>query len=508
MSDDEVAALLDSDEPLVVIEAPAGCGKTYQGSRYACRAARKLDAGRILILTHTHAACGVFSKATEGEHSQVEIRTIDSLIVQIASAYHNSLGLPPDPYGWARQTREGMNGLASRVVMLLAQRPMISRALATRYPIIIGDEHQDSSAEQDAVVMALHRSGAKLRIFGDPVQRIYGGSDHSSAIEDRERWATLKSTGTFMELENPHRWRDGSVELGQWILDARRALRNGETVDLTGKLPKGLTVIAVNNRAKTYAGYQLDRNDRRPIDSIVNAFDDLLVLTGQNNAVESLAAFWGRRLPIWEGHTRQALEELVDRASTFAGDPVRIAQSFTHFLGQVAVGFSASSHGDRFVREVSTGCTSAARGKPGLLQELGTYILIEPDHVGISRCLARLWELIEQRASGFQNIKINYRREYKDAIQLGVFTDPVDGLAEINRRRTFMRPMPPKKSISTIHKAKGLECDNAMIIPCDQRTFSCTEYARCKLYVAMSRAKHTLTLVLSRSNPSPLFDIA
>ena len=39
MSDKDVAALLDSSEPLVVIEAPAGCGKTYQGANYARRAA-------------------------------------------------------------------------------------------------------------------------------------------------------------------------------------------------------------------------------------------------------------------------------------------------------------------------------------------------------------------------------------------------------------------------------------------------------------------------------------
>jgi len=89
MSDEEVAALLDSNEPLVVVEAPAGCGKTYQGANYARHAATRLNTGHVLILTHTHAACGVFAKETREASRRVEIRTIDSLIVQIATAYHN-----------------------------------------------------------------------------------------------------------------------------------------------------------------------------------------------------------------------------------------------------------------------------------------------------------------------------------------------------------------------------------------------------------------------------------
>ena len=75
---------------LLVCAAPAGCGKTYQGARYAARAAIGLETGRVLILTHTHAACGAFAKATNHDRRKVEISTIDSLIVRIAAAYHRS----------------------------------------------------------------------------------------------------------------------------------------------------------------------------------------------------------------------------------------------------------------------------------------------------------------------------------------------------------------------------------------------------------------------------------
>ena len=44
-----------------------------------------------------------------------------------------------------------------------------------------------------------------------------------------------------------------------------------------------------------------------------------------------------------------------------------------------------------------------------------------------------------------------------------------------------------------------------ILMPCDARTFPNKEDARCLLYVALSRATDRLQLVLSRTNPSPLF---
>jgi len=140
-----------------------------------------------------------------------------------------------------------------------------------------------------------------------------------------------------MELENPHRWRDGTPELGQWILRARQALRDGNPINLTETLPEGLQVILVQNHTQRRSGYQLTQEHRRPLDRIVNSVDNLLVLTGQNETVASLAAFWGRHIPIWEGHTRDALDELVGAIGAGTGDAVTLSEALVGFLGKVAV---------------------------------------------------------------------------------------------------------------------------------------------------------------------------
>ena len=508
MSDERVAALLNSDAPLVVIEAPAGCGKTYQGAGYARRAASRLETGRVLILTHTHAACGAFATATREAHRKGEIRTIDSLIVQIASAYHRSLALPADVSAWARHHPEGgYDKLADGVARLLSCHPMVCEALTLRYPVVIGDEHQDSNAGQHALIISLNEAGARTRIFGDPMQGLYPERVKAAAEAERARWDQLKEAGAYDELSHSHRWDDGSPELGRWVLDARAALIAGRPIDLSEKLPAGLTVLPVENRARTRMGFQLSPEDRAPLDRIINAAPSFLILTGENETVTALRAFWYRKYPIWEGHVRDDLGQMVAQIAANPGDACAIAQATVDFVGSIAVGFSASTHGDRLVKEVIERCVKRCRDKPARLQQLGRFILEQPDHIGVAKCLTHLSRLIDDRVAGFDSIKLDQRREFRDALRLIEFDDPEEGLTEIARRRSFAHPMPPSKAISTIHKAKGLQCDHAIVVPCDRQRFSATDYSRRKLYVALSRAKRSLTLVVSRNDPGPLFHL-
>lgn len=504
MTDEDVAALLDSDAPLVVVEAPAGCGKTYQGAHYALRAEEGLSTGRVLILTHTHAACAAFAQATRTAHRRVEIRTLDSLIIQIAAAYHKSLGLPADPAAWARRKgADAYTTLAARVATLMGRHSFVAEALAARFPIVIADEHQDSSADQHGVLIALCDAGAKLRIFGDPMQGIYARG--KAAEKALARWEETKTAGTFAELATPHRWRDGTPALGDWVLQARQALKDGQPIDLTGEHPQGLTVFRADNSAAGH-GFQLIAAERAPIDRITRAGNEILVLTPQNDMTEALAAFWNRSIPIWEGHTRPALDGLVTATESAAGDAAALGDALVAFLGTVASGFSPSSHGNRFAQEVREGCTRAARGKPAYIQQLARLILDEPDHRGVAKCLDALLGFRRDGIPGFEAINIDYRNEYRDAIRLGDFADPHDGLTELARRRSFAHLVPPARAISTIHKAKGLQCDKALILPCDDR-FSTTLYSRCRLYVAISRPRRSLTLVIPTRNPSPLISI-
>ena len=508
MSDQAVAKLLRSREPLVIIEAAAGCGKTYQGAAYAQDLVGSLGDGRLLILTHTHAACSVFAERTKKAGSRVEIKTIDALIAQIALAYHKPLDLPRDLTSWAWQDGgQGFEIMASRVAGFLRYQPMVARALARRYPVIVCDEHQDSSVDQHSVVMSLLSAGAIVRIFGDPMQRIYGAKSDKAAREDRARWEALKALGAGEKLVTPHRWQDGCPLLGAWVIQARESLERGTPIDLTNRLPPSVRVLVGNNMSQMRTGYQLSGEHRKPIDKVLRGSPQLMILASQNDLVTALRAFWGRTVPIWEGHTRDALGALVQTLRDGQGNAEALAQGVIGFMGSVAAGFSPSSHGDRLLQEVRTGGARPTKGKPANIHAVVRCLLNNPSHVGVSDALAKITALVKEAAAGFDTVKIDHSSELRDAVRIGQFAGPDEGFAEVSRMRSYSHPSPPRKVLSSIHKAKGLECDHAMLMACDKVQFTSTLYAKSKMYVALSRAKKTLTLVVPTSNPSPLFKL-
>jgi len=496
VSDGSVRAALRSDAPLVVVEAPAGCGKTHQGADYAREIAGASSSTRPLILTHTHAACSMFSDRVKNVGRRIEIRTIDSVIAHIATAYHAGLGLPADTAAWIRQRGEhGYAELAVRVAQLLARHPMIAASLAERHSVVICDEHQDSSGDQHAVAMALLGQKARLRVFADPMQKIFRDKKAAPGCRPAYDWGDLtRQAQAFERLDTPHRWATGCRELGAWTLRARQTLATpGAKIDLRTDVPPSVRIVLAENQAAGNLDYRLLRNDRSLVDAFEQCQTSLLVLTRYNDTARSLRSFFNRRIPLWEGHTRPALEELVEALADGAGDPAAIAAAVVSFLGHVGKGFSPSAFGDDFETEAREGCTAKRSGKPATIQGLARFLVDEPDHHGVAKVLRRIAELKESDPK-FSAIETDCLKEFWDAVRLGDYETPNAGLAEITNRRTNSRPKPPEKAISIIHKAKGLECESVIVMPCDARTFADKPDARCLLYVALSRAKSCLML--------------
>lgn len=502
MGDTKVSARLRSEAPLVVVEAPAGCGKTYQGSRYAAEVLHG-QRGRVLVLTHTHAAADAFHSRAKDASYGVDIRTIDSLFVEIATAYHSVLQLPEDVGRWASQERNGFAKVAARVASLLENSSSPARALVQRYPVIVFDEHQDASDSQGALLVALLRAGALVRAFGDPMQAIYA---EPTVDTSWNRWDKLCArAGMAVKLNTPHRWIATNPEMGEWILRAREALKSGGVIDLRKGLPEGVAVYRADNKSTVWGNYRTSIDDARPIRGLARA-GDVMFLASQNPSVKALRSYFGRHIPIWEGHTRPALDKLVQRIEVAQGDPCGVAAGFVTFVQEVAIGFSNSRFATRFLREIAEKCSKRTRGVPAALQDLGRCIIQSPDHRGVATCLKALWHLA-RRDRAFQSIIVDYVDEFWDAVRLGEFEDVWAGMKEIQNRRSQTPGAIPKRSLTTIHKAKGLETDCVVIMPCDSAHFRDRLKDRCALYVAMSRARRRLVFVVPRRNPSPLLSV-
>lgn len=490
-----MAAALRSSAGLVVIEAPAGCGKTYQGASFAADVSSSLGRGRLLILTHTHAACDVFGDRTRGLKG-LEIRTIDSLIGQIADAY-------PEP-GVLRGPLPDYQRDARWVARLIRGRPFIADMLARRYPMIICDEHQDASADQHAILEALHAAGSKVRAFFDPMQRIYavGGTVAESEANDRRLAAFHAAAHVSETLDVPHRWSGEAEELGAWILENRARLARGGKLCLTGLLPRGLNVVFADNTPQRNLGFQLQPRHPDGLRRDLRGAGPLMILSHHNETVQAIRAGLGRAMPIWEGHTRSALPALVKRLADCT-DAIGIADAAVGFVQETCTGFSNSQFAARLRSEVASGCRRPARGRPAQIQNLARLILDSPNHTGVSAFLQALRGAIKWEPD-FAGVHIDFPREFWEAVRLGSASDPQTGLVEQSRHNAHARRLPPSRVISTIHKAKGLEAPNVIIMPCDSTTFR--EKDRRLLYVAISRASRRLTLVVSRSRPSPIIE--
>jgi hypothetical protein len=69
--------------------------------------------------------------------------------------------------------------------------------------------------------MALHEQGARLRIFGDPMQKIFAEKAIVASAPPCV-WNDLAgSADAFELLDTPHRWAEGCPHLGAWTLAAR-----------------------------------------------------------------------------------------------------------------------------------------------------------------------------------------------------------------------------------------------------------------------------------------------
>jgi hypothetical protein len=226
--------------------------------------------------------------------------------------------------------------MATKVAGYLERHPIVRQALARRYPIVICDEHQDASEAQRRAIMALRSGGARLRVFGDPLQSIFasGAKTNKHMAAALSRWDGLKASAAFDELDQPHRWENGSADLGRWIMNARAELKARCPISLHGPSVGGLTIVRANNTAQVRTTYQVSRDERRLIDAATT--NQVMVLAANSDRVGALSAFWGRRIPVWEGYTRSALADLVRTVREHEGRPEPLAHRCLPKLPAVA----------------------------------------------------------------------------------------------------------------------------------------------------------------------------
>lgn len=205
-----------------LVIAPAGCGKT----ELVADAVAAPEAGRALVLTHTHAGVHALRKRLQRKRvspSYYWLDTIAGWALRYAAHFPRTSGIrehrPRESEEWSA-VYEGAR--------LLLNLPAIKRGVARSYTCAYIDEYQDCQPEQHSLILAL-ADILPCRIVGDPLQGIFDFGDQQIVDWDADVTQNFEQVGS---LRKPWRWEEANPDLGGWTVSLRSALENGAEIDL------------------------------------------------------------------------------------------------------------------------------------------------------------------------------------------------------------------------------------------------------------------------------------
>jgi DNA helicase-2/ATP-dependent DNA helicase PcrA len=483
---------LAGDENVVLVEAPAGHGKTWLAVALTEQVRTQLQRGqRVLLLSHTNAAREEVRRRFGGA-ANTRVQTIDSLACDIVSVYASRLGVPhPLRPGAVHLGHPSFEKIRSLACDLLRDAPDVARGLAWRYPVIIVDEHQDSTYKQHELVWRIFRiGGVRLRLFADPLQAIF------SFAGDLVKWSELLCVAPSATLSHGYRW-DGQPDLRDFLSAARSSLLAREPVDL-GDLPPCVQLHHWSGRAPgpgqrghSPACLQLLRSLSRPVSSAY------LVRNRQN--AYGLAVRLGGLIKLYEAGDVQEPLDVLERAETAEGDAPALAQLLAETLSSWGTGIQKDLR-EQLARAChAEGIELGRRKRLAPLAEVCAPLFSEPSVGGFISAFRHA--VTSRKELGWMPVR-------RDATFLMLSIPPqsedpilaLSAMAQAHRSRTG-----PLQKVMTVHKSKGREFHTVLLPYLASTCFPADEEGTRLAYVGLSRAQSQLHLLAPSQGASELF---
>ena len=442
------------------VVAPAGHGKTELIAKVASLGRR------TLVLTHTHAGVHAIRARLQRMHvpcDKVVVDTIASWARQYVQAFPDRSGRPalyPNKPNWD----DVYLGAAS-----ILQSPVVQEVIKASYDRVLIDEYQDCEQYQHLIAGWLSCIVPTV-IFGDPMQGIF------EFVETKIGWSdSVASYFTHAyELQIPHRWATANTALGEWIAETRQKLMTGKPIDLR----------------------------EGPINYIQsnNAFDMSLFFDEFNSRTGSTAAIncWRNTCNDLAKSTRGAFQSIEEIAAKRLMD-------FAEIWDMSVSAPQARANGLRSLIDDAITRAPAEPGKPSdasLDIEISTaWALLSISGSAESALEVLKLERSHPLSRTFRGELIGDTRRALSEIMDGRHQSLVAVSEAVRQRLSRTGRAPVARTISTPLLLKGLEFDHVLIPDAIHYTRQKSAAAK-SFYVAISRARHTLTI----SSKTPILE--
>lgn len=490
--DESVQQRLAGSEEVVLVQAPAGHGKTWQAVALTEQIGGQLQRGQhALLLSHTNAAREEVRQRSASV-ATTRVQTIDSLACDIVSAYAVRLGVPhPMRPGAVHLGHPSFEKIRRLACELLRDAPEVARGLAWRYPLIVVDEHQDSTCDQHELIWRIFRAGeVRLRLFADRLQAIFA---FDGELVD---WSALVEAHPETTLDHGHRW-DDQPELRDFLAAARSSLLTGGPVDLR-ELP---TCVQLHHwegrspgpgqRGHAPSCVRLLRALSRPVSSAY--------LVRNREHAYGLALRMGGRVKLYEaGDVKEPLE-VLERAQAAEGDAPALAQLLAETLSSWGTGVQKDLRAQLARACHSEGIDLGRRRRLAPLAEVCTPLFTDPSVAGFLSAFSQAvasrkelgWKPV-RRDSAYLLLAIPPHSE-----------DPILALGAVAQAHRCRRG--PLQKVMTLHKSKGREFDTVLLPYLAATCFPADDEGARLAYVGLSRAQRQLHLLAPSEDASALF---
>jgi DNA helicase-2/ATP-dependent DNA helicase PcrA len=486
---EQIRQRIAGPEPLLLIEAPAGYGKTQEAVVAASTMSATLPPGcYVLFLTHTNAARHTFNQRMRG--GAAVMKTIHALADEIVDLYAAPLELPRPLQPFRGQP--SFDAMITNAISILERRPEVARGLALRYPVLLVDEYQDCVVDQARLVELIAAAApTRLRLFGDDLQAIY------EFAGDPVDFAALTARHPTVQLTTPWRWSN-QPDMRQFVVDARHALLTGAPIELR-HVPTCVTVTV-------WEGSVPSPHQEGHVPACLSALRTRLggataVLTHHNTHALGLR----RKLPghgsYHEGSDHQPAQTMLEHVVAAAGDPQALVALLVRAMEKWGVGMT-KPYRDQ-IKQICTPNGVEVGNKKRILTfaQLCNDLYAAPTVNRWLDCLRRVadgghviagWKVLR----GDQLYLLTNLWPSSD-------DDPTALLQGASHARSARRGS-PTKGFMVIHKAKGLQFDEVALPYCCGALFTDDLPSRRRLYVAISRAQRRLHFLVPKDDPTPL----